>query len=108
MGRDGGGQEGGVEKMRSWKMRPNPVRDDRGLPRKPSLNLLNVASLWALVSQMLPCRSMQEGEASRAVAASERKEVLAPRQEKEARGPVIRLTHPHTHSFQGWVYHLFI
>lgn len=35
LGRDGRGQEGGVEKMRSWKMRPNPVRDDRGLPRKP-------------------------------------------------------------------------
>lgn len=69
---------------------------------------LAVASLLALGSQLLPCGSKKEGrEAGPAMAARE-EEVLPPWQEKEARGPAVRLTHPHTHSFQGWVYHLFI
>lgn len=57
------GRRVGKERMESQKMRPHRVRGDRGLPRKLlSTNLLNVAPLWTLGSQMLLCSLCRKTE----------------------------------------------
>lgn len=64
---------------------------------------LAVASLG---SGVLPCGSKKEGREQASLWQRWEEEVLTPWQEKEAGGPAGRLTHPHTHWAQGWVYHL--
>lgn len=63
LGKGWRGQEGGMERTESQKMRPNRVRGDRGLPRKLlSMNLPIVGSLWTLGSHTLPCSLCRKTE----------------------------------------------
>lgn len=68
----------------------------------------SAVSLWALSSRCFPAGLGRKTEAGWAVVAAGRKKVLAPWQEEEAKGPLLWGWLMHTHSCQGWVYHLFI